>query len=127
MSEYAKPNETTQETAVSRREFGAVSLAAGLAAAAGAPAGEAAERPVVLQRRQYGQAALLRQIQIEQDDVGTGGRRVRPLAPQVRQRLLAIITYCEVIRRLDLPQGLSHQHRVAAPVFDQKNAHWLGS
>ena len=43
MSEDVKPNETT---AVSRREFGAVSLAAGLAAVAGARAAEAAERPL---------------------------------------------------------------------------------
>src|SRR5262244_2594351 len=47
MSEDAKRNEATEEMAISRREFGAVSLAAGLAAVAGAPAGEAAERPVV--------------------------------------------------------------------------------
>jgi len=47
MSEDAKPNAATEETAISRREFGAVSLAAGLAAVAGAPPGEAAERPVV--------------------------------------------------------------------------------
>jgi len=46
MSEDKKPNEATQETAVSRREFGAVSLAAGWAAVAGAPAAEAAERPL---------------------------------------------------------------------------------
>ncbi len=46
MSEDVKPNEATQETAVSRREFAAVSLAAGLAAVAGAPAGEAAELPL---------------------------------------------------------------------------------
>jgi len=46
MSEDTKPNEATQETAVSRREFGAVSLAAGWAAVAGAPAAEAAERPL---------------------------------------------------------------------------------
>src|SRR5215468_1140994 len=46
MSEDAKPNEATQETAISRREFGAGSLAAGLAAVAGAPAAEAAERPL---------------------------------------------------------------------------------
>jgi carboxymethylenebutenolidase len=45
VSEDAKPNEATQETAVSRREFGAVSLAAGLAAVAGAAA-NAAERPL---------------------------------------------------------------------------------
>jgi carboxymethylenebutenolidase len=47
VSEDVKPNETTPETAVSRREFGAVSLAAGLAAVAGAPAAMAAERPLV--------------------------------------------------------------------------------
>src|SRR6266436_3303653 len=46
VSEDLKPNEATQETAVSRREFGAVSLAAGLAAVAGARAGDAAERPL---------------------------------------------------------------------------------
>jgi hypothetical protein len=47
VSEDVKPNETTPETAVSRREFGAVSLAAGLAAVAGAPAAMAAEeRPL---------------------------------------------------------------------------------
>jgi hypothetical protein len=46
VSEDLKPNEATQETAVSRREFGAVSLAAGLAVVAGAGAGEAAERPL---------------------------------------------------------------------------------
>src|SRR6202163_3224096 len=46
VSEDVKPNEATQETAVSRREFGAVSLAAGLAAVAGVPAAEAAERPL---------------------------------------------------------------------------------
>ena len=46
MSEDVKPNETTPETAVSRREFGAVSLAAGLAVVAGAPAAMAAERPL---------------------------------------------------------------------------------
>jgi carboxymethylenebutenolidase len=46
MSEDVKPNEATQETAVSRREFAAVSLAAGLAAVAGAPAAEAAELPL---------------------------------------------------------------------------------
>jgi carboxymethylenebutenolidase len=46
VSEDVKPNEATQETAVSRREFGAVSLAAGLAAVAGARAAEAAERPL---------------------------------------------------------------------------------
>ncbi len=45
MSEDVKPNEATQETAVSRREFAAVSLAAGLAAVAGAPAAGAAELP----------------------------------------------------------------------------------
>ncbi len=46
MSEDVKPTEATQETAVSRREFAAVSLAAGLAAVAGGPAAEAAELPV---------------------------------------------------------------------------------
>src|SRR5271167_2046125 len=46
VSEDVKPNETTPETAVSRREFGAVSLAAGLAAVAGGPAARAAERPL---------------------------------------------------------------------------------
>ncbi len=46
MSEDLKPNEATQETAVSRREFGAVSLAAGLAVVAGARGAEAAERPL---------------------------------------------------------------------------------
>src|ERR1700675_4013717 len=46
VSEDLKPNEATQETAVSRREFGAVSLAAGLAVVAGAGAAEAAERPL---------------------------------------------------------------------------------
>jgi hypothetical protein len=46
VSEDSKPNEATQETAVSRREFGAVSLAAGLAVVAGAGAAEAAERPL---------------------------------------------------------------------------------
>jgi carboxymethylenebutenolidase len=46
VSKEVKPNETTPETAVSRREFGAVSLAAGLAAVAGAPAARAAERPL---------------------------------------------------------------------------------
>ena len=43
MSEDLKPNEG-QEAAISRREFGAVSLAAGFAAVAGAV--EAAERPL---------------------------------------------------------------------------------
>jgi carboxymethylenebutenolidase len=46
VNEDAKPNEATQETAVSRREFTAVSLAAGLAAVAGAPAAGAAELPL---------------------------------------------------------------------------------
>src|SRR5215475_4331032 len=46
VSEDLKPNEVTQETAVSRRDFGAVSLAAGLAIVAGAGAAEAAERPL---------------------------------------------------------------------------------
>jgi len=46
VSEDVKPTEATQETAVSRREFAAVSLAAGLAAVAGGPAAEAAELPV---------------------------------------------------------------------------------
>src|SRR6266851_9139330 len=46
VSEDLKPNEATQETAVSRREFGAVSLAAGLAVVAGAGAAEAAEHPL---------------------------------------------------------------------------------
>src|SRR5580692_6383498 len=46
VSEDLKPNEVTQETAVSRREFGAVSLAAGLAVVARAGAAEAAERPL---------------------------------------------------------------------------------
>src|SRR4029077_8798459 len=46
VSEDLKPNEVTQETAVSRREFGAVSLAAGLAVVGGAGGGEAAERPL---------------------------------------------------------------------------------
>jgi carboxymethylenebutenolidase len=44
VSEDVKPTEATQETTISRREFGAASLAAGLAAVAGAPAAEAAER-----------------------------------------------------------------------------------
>jgi carboxymethylenebutenolidase len=39
-----KPTEATQESSVSRREFGAVSLAAGLAAAAGTQTAGAAER-----------------------------------------------------------------------------------
>ena len=46
MSENLKPNEVTTETAVSRREFGAVSLAAGLAVVAGAGAAEAADHPL---------------------------------------------------------------------------------
>src|SRR5262252_576264 len=46
MSKDVKPNEAPQETAVSRREFAAVSLVAGLAAVAGAPGAEAAELPV---------------------------------------------------------------------------------
>src|SRR6202049_443316 len=44
-SEDLKPNEVTQET-VSRREFGAVSLAVGLAVVAGAGAAEAEDRPL---------------------------------------------------------------------------------
>jgi carboxymethylenebutenolidase len=44
VTEDLKSNKATQETAVSRREFGAVSLAAGLAVVAGAT--EAAERPL---------------------------------------------------------------------------------
>src|SRR5258708_20078354 len=47
VSEDLKLNEATQETAVSRREFGAVSLAAGLAVVAGARGAEAAERPLI--------------------------------------------------------------------------------
>jgi carboxymethylenebutenolidase len=47
VSQDLKPNEATQETAVSRREFTAVSLAAGLAAVAGAPAAGAAELPLI--------------------------------------------------------------------------------
>src|ERR1700730_3598060 len=46
VSEDLKPNEVTQETAVSRREFGAVSLAAGFAVVAGAGAAGAADRPL---------------------------------------------------------------------------------
>src|ERR1700674_3560151 len=46
VSEDLKPNEVTPETAVSRREFGAVSLAAGLAVVAGAGVTEAADRPL---------------------------------------------------------------------------------
>ena len=46
MSEDVKLNEATQETAVSRREFAAASLAAGFVAVAGAPAADAAELPV---------------------------------------------------------------------------------
>src|SRR6202163_808493 len=46
VSEDLKPNEVTQETAVSRREFGAVSLAVGLAVVAGAGAAEAEDRPL---------------------------------------------------------------------------------
>jgi carboxymethylenebutenolidase len=46
VSEDVKPNEATQETTISRREFGAASLAAGLAAVTGASAAEAAERPL---------------------------------------------------------------------------------
>lgn len=46
MSGNVKPNEVTQETDSSRREFGAVSFAAGLAAVAGAAAAKAAERPL---------------------------------------------------------------------------------
>jgi carboxymethylenebutenolidase len=45
MGDKAKPSET-QETAVSRREFGAVSLAAGMAAVARSSSAEAAERPL---------------------------------------------------------------------------------
>src|SRR6266566_1162226 len=45
VSEDVKPNESTQETGLSRRGFAAV-LAAGLAAVAGAPAAEAAELPL---------------------------------------------------------------------------------
>jgi len=45
MSEDVKRGEATQEAAISRRAFGAVSLAAGLTAVAGASA-EAAERPL---------------------------------------------------------------------------------
>src|SRR5216684_3872343 len=47
VSQDLKPNESTQETAVSRREFAAVSLAAGLAAVAGARAADAAELPLI--------------------------------------------------------------------------------
>src|SRR6516165_1218484 len=46
VSENLKPNEVTTETAVSRREFGAVSLAAGLAVVAGAGTAEAADHPL---------------------------------------------------------------------------------
>src|SRR5215470_10431329 len=46
VSEDLKRSELTQETAVSRREFGTVSLAAGLAVVAGARGAEAAERPL---------------------------------------------------------------------------------
>ena len=47
MSDDVKANEASQEMAVSRREFGAASLAAGLVAAAGVPAAGAAERPLM--------------------------------------------------------------------------------
>src|SRR5258708_40071525 len=46
VSQDRKPDEATQETAVSRREFTAVSLAAGLAAVAGAPGPGAAATPL---------------------------------------------------------------------------------
>jgi carboxymethylenebutenolidase len=46
MSEDVKPNEAVQQAAISRREFGTVSLAAGFAAVAGASTVEAAERPL---------------------------------------------------------------------------------
>jgi carboxymethylenebutenolidase len=46
MSEDSKHSEATQETAVSRREFGAGSLAAGLAAVAGARSAGAADLPL---------------------------------------------------------------------------------
>ena len=46
MSEDLKPSEATQETAVSRRGFGAVSLAAGLAVVAGGGAAVAADHPL---------------------------------------------------------------------------------
>jgi carboxymethylenebutenolidase len=46
VSEDVNPNKATQETAVSRREFGAVSLAAGLALVASARGVEAAEGPL---------------------------------------------------------------------------------
>jgi carboxymethylenebutenolidase len=46
MSEDVKVNEAIEEMAVSRREFGAGSLAAGLAVVAGAPAATAAELPL---------------------------------------------------------------------------------
>jgi carboxymethylenebutenolidase len=46
VSESGKQNETAQEQAVSRREFSAVSLAAGLAAVGETSVSEAAERPL---------------------------------------------------------------------------------
>jgi carboxymethylenebutenolidase len=46
MNEDVKSNEAAQEAAVSRREFGAVSLAAGLAVVAGARDVQGAERPL---------------------------------------------------------------------------------
>src|SRR5215831_18927130 len=46
VNEDVKSNEATQEAAVSRREFGAVSLAAGLAVVAGARDVQGAERPL---------------------------------------------------------------------------------
>jgi hypothetical protein len=46
MSADVKPNEAGQEAAISRREFGAASLAAGFATVVGASAVEAAERPL---------------------------------------------------------------------------------
>jgi carboxymethylenebutenolidase len=47
VSDNVKPNESTQETDLSCREFGAASFAAGLAAVAGAAAAKAAERSLL--------------------------------------------------------------------------------
>jgi len=46
MNEHVKAEELTQEATLSRREFGAVSIAAGLAASTGGTVAEAAERPL---------------------------------------------------------------------------------
>src|SRR5712672_1651289 len=86
-----------------------------------------AHKPLVgLDLLEHLAAVLLRQVEVEQDDVGLGRVLVGSAPVQEVERLDAVLDPVEVVVHLALLQRLARQARVSEIVLDQEDLHGRG-